>query len=198
MRPGCATTPTGSGRSRLLDFLRDTGKHFTLSYMLQKESVKSRMETGISFTEFSYMLVQAYDFWHLYRRRGLRAADGRQRPVGEHHGRDGADRPAGGEERACSGLSAHHHRVGRQVRQERGRECLARPARRPVPYKFYQFWLNTDDRDVERCLKFFTFLPLEDIAAILAEQQRIRAARRPARLAEDVTTRVHGAKRPAG
>ena len=63
--PDAATTPTGSGRSRLMEFLRDTGKHFTVNYMLQKESVKSRMEIGISFTEFSYMLVQAYDFWHL-------------------------------------------------------------------------------------------------------------------------------------
>ena len=89
----------------LMEFLRDTGKHFTLNYMMQKESVKSRMETGISFTEFSYMLIQAYDFWHLFRAEQLRAADGRQRPVGQHHGGDRADRPAGAGRRARTGAA---------------------------------------------------------------------------------------------
>ncbi len=76
----------------LMDFLRDVGKHFTLSYMLQKESVRSRMEVGITYTEFSYMLIQAYDYWHLLEERALRAPAGRQRSMGQHHGGDRAGR----------------------------------------------------------------------------------------------------------
>ena len=79
------------GELRLVDFLRDTGKHFTIPYMLAKDSVQVRLERGLSFTEFSYMLLQAYDFAHLHRVDGRRAADGRRGPVGQHHGRPGAD-----------------------------------------------------------------------------------------------------------
>ena len=102
----------------LMEFLRDTGKHLTLGFMLQKESVRSRLETGISYTEFSYMVIQAYDFWHLFRDRALRAADRRQRPVGQHHRRHRADRqtrrPAG----LRPGVSADHQHLGQQVRKE--------------------------------------------------------------------------------
>ncbi len=176
----------------LIDFLRDTGKHFTLNYMLQKEAVKSRMETGISFTEFSYMLVQAYDFLHLYRTERCELQLGGSDQWGnitagiELIGREG--------EGQAHGLvfplltMASGAKFGKS---ETGNVWLD-PAK-TSPYQFYQFWLNTDDRDVERLLTFFTFLPLEQIAKLMAEQgadQGQRVAQRA--LARDVTARVHG------
>ncbi len=176
----------------LIDFLRDTGKHFTLNYMLQKEAVKSRMETGISFTEFSYMLVQAYDFLHLYRTERCELQLGGSDQWGnitagiELIGREG--------EGQAHGLvfplltMASGAKFGKS---ETGNVWLD-PAK-TSPYQFYQFWLNTDDRDVERLLTFFTFLPLEQIAKLMAEHgadQGQRVAQRA--LARDVTARVHG------
>ena len=167
--------------------------------MLQKESVKNRMEAGISFTEFAYMLVQAYDYWHLNRHRRRRAADGRQRPVGQHHGRHRADPPARGQEQA-HGLvlplltTATGAKFGKS---EEGNVWL--DAGKTSPYKFYQFWLNADDRDVGSWLRIFTFLPLEEIDALLAEhaaEPGRRAAQR--RLAREVTATVHGAESPSG
>ena len=179
---------------RLLEFLRDTGKHFTLSYMLQKESVRSRLETGISFTEFSYMLIQAYDFWHLYRTERLRAADGRQRPVGQHHRGHRADRPARGRSR-CTAWSSRSspRRPGRKFGKSEGGNVWLDPER-TSPYQFYQFWLNTDDRDVERYLKLFTFLRLDQIARDDGRARaRIRGAATAQRvLAREVTATVHG------
>ena len=110
------------GETGLIDFLRDTGKHFTIPYMLAKDSVQTRLDRGLSFTEFSYMLLQAADFEHLYRTRGSRAADGRGRPVGQHHGWprvDPAARPA--EPRTMNARSA---RTGLPIR------CCCRRAAR--------------------------------------------------------------------
>ena len=182
----------------LMDFLRDVGKHFTLSYMLQKESVRSRMETGISYTEFSYMLVQAYDFWHLWTQDGCELQMGGSDQWGNI--------TAGGELIARREGGQGHGLVfpllttaagGKFGKSEDGNVWLD-PAR-TSPYKFYQFWLNSDDRDVERLLRFFTFLELDEIAGLMAEQAADpgrRAAQR--RLAEEVTTLVHGAKATAG
>jgi tyrosyl-tRNA synthetase len=113
----------------LMEFLRDTGKHFTVNYMLQKESVQSRMETGISFTEFSYMLVQAYDFWHLFRT-GVRKLVGGSDQWGTSQRGSGSS--GGG--RAAHGWSCPPHDGGRfEVREERRRQRLARPgAHQPV------------------------------------------------------------------
>ncbi|MEO7985045.1 MAG: tyrosine--tRNA ligase, partial [Gemmatimonadales bacterium] len=156
---------------RLMDFLRDTGKHFTISYMLQKDSVQSRMETGISYTEFSYMLVQAYDYLHLFRTESCELQVG------------GSDQWGN----ITAGSHLVERREGRQVhglvfplvttatgakfgKSEAGNIWL--DPERTSPYHFYQFWVNTDDRDVERYLKLFTFLPLDRIAAVMAEQGR--------------------------
>jgi len=177
----------------LMEFLRDTGKHFTVNYMLQKDSVKSRMESGISYTEFSYMLVQAYDFWHLWR------ADGCELQMG---GSDQWGNITAGAELIARREGAQAHGLtfpllttssgGKFGKSEAGNVWLD-PAR-TSPYRFYQFWLNTEDADAERLLKFFTFLPLEEIESVMAELRADpgrRAAQR--RLAEEVTTRVHGA-----
>jgi tyrosyl-tRNA synthetase len=177
---------------RLIDFLRDTGKHFTVGYMMQKESVRSRLESGISFTEFSYMVIQAHDFWHLSRTEGCELQMG------------GSDQWGN----ITAGIELVARREGRQVhglvfplittaggakfgKSEAGNVWLD-PAR-TSPYQFYQFWVNTDDRDVERYLKLFTFLRLDRIAATLAEHAAEPGRRVAQRLlAREVTTTVHG------
>jgi tyrosyl-tRNA synthetase len=176
----------------LMEFLRDTGKNFTLSMMLGKESVASRMEEGISYTEFSYMLIQAYDFWHLFKTEGCELQMG------------GSDQWGN----ITAGTHLVGKRDGREVhglvfplittatgskfgKSESGNVWL--DPERTSPYHFYQFWLNTDDRDIERYLKLFTFLRLDRIAATMAEHAADpgrRAAQRV--LAREVTATVHG------
>jgi tyrosyl-tRNA synthetase len=182
----------------LMEFLRDAGKHFTLNYMLQKESVKSRMETGISFTEFAYMLVQAYDFWHLWRTERCELQMGGSDQWGNITA--GAELIARKEGGSAHGVvfplltSASGAKFGKS---EEGNVWLD-PAK-TSPYRFFQFWLNTDDRDVERCLHFFTFFPVAEVAAVMAEHRRDpgkRTAQR--RLAEEMTSRIHGAETARG
>jgi len=181
----------------LMEFLRDTGKHFTVNYMLQKESVQSRMETGISFTEFTYMLVQAYDFWHLFRTAECEMQMGGSDQWGNITA--GIELIGRRDQGAAHGLvmplltTAGGAKFGKS---EDGNVWLD-PAR-TSPYKFFQFWLNTDDRDVGRLLNFFTFLPAEEIAAVMAAQEA-DPGQRPAQrlLAQDITTRVHGAETTA-
>ena len=176
----------------LMDFLRDAGRYLTLGWMLQKESVRSRMETGISYTEFSYMVLQAYDFWHLFRTESCELQIG------------GSDQWGN----ITAGIELIGKREGRQTygmvfplittasgtkfgKSEAGNIWLD-PAK-TSPYQFYQFWINTDDRDVERYLKLFTFLPLDEIASTMAEHAREPGKRGAHRLlARDVTSRVHG------
>ena len=141
----------------LMEFLRDTGKHFTLNYMLQKESVRSRMETGISFTEFSYMLVQAYDFWHLFKTQDCELQMGGSDQWGNITAGIELIFPERAESRLtalCSLLTTSAG--GKFGKSEDGNVWL--DPEKTSPYKFYQFWLNTDDRDVDRYLKLFTFL----------------------------------------
>jgi tyrosyl-tRNA synthetase len=176
----------------LMEFLRDTGKHFTVSYMLQKESVQSRLESGISYTEFSYMLVQAYDFWHLFRTEGCELQMGGSDQWGNITA--GAQLVDKREHRQVHGIvfplvtTAAGAKFGKS---EAGNVWLD-PAR-TTPYAFYQFWLNTDDHDVERYLKLFTFLRLERIAAAMEEHVRDPGRRAAQRLlAREVTATVHG------
>ena len=176
----------------LMEFLRDTGKHFTLSYMLQKEAVRSRMETGISYTEFSYMLVQAYDYWHLFTSEGCELQMGGSDQWGNITA--GIELIARRESREAHGLvfPLITTASGTKFGKSEGENIWLDPAR-TSPYKLYQFWLNTDDRDVERYLKLFTFLELSEFAVLMQAQQADPAAR-PAqrRLARAVTGLVHG------
>ncbi len=176
----------------MVEFLRDTGKHFTVNYMLQKDSVKSRMDAGISFTEFAYMLLQSYDFLELRRRDGVTLQLG---------GSDQWGNITAGIEliRRVDGAEAHGLTVplvtsssGTKFgKTEAGAVWL--DAERTSPYAFYQFWLGTEDRDVGRYLRFFTLLSREAIEALEAttaaapEQREGQQA-----LARDVTRRVHG------
>ena len=176
----------------LMEFLRDAGKHLTLGFMLQKESVRSRLETGISYTEFSYMAIQAYDFWHLFRTERCELQIG------------GSDQWGN----ITAGIELIGKREGQQTyglvfplvtttsgakfgKSESGNIWLD-PAK-TSPYQFYQFWINTEDRDAERYLKLFTFLPLDEISNTLTEHARDPGKRVAQRLlARDVTARVHG------
>jgi len=183
---------------RLMEFLRDTGKHFTLNYMLQKESVKNRMETGISYTELSYMLVQAYDFWHLWKTEQCELQMGGSDQWGNiTAGTELIGRREGAQAHGLVFPLLTNAAGGKFGKSESGNIWL--DPTKTSPYQFYQFWLNSDDRDVERLLRFFTFLPLDEIAAVMAEQTADPGKRAAQRLlAEDVTSRVHGAGTTVG
>ncbi len=181
-------------RLDLVGFLRDVGKHFTVSYMLQKESVKTRLDSGISFTEFSYMLLQAYDFLHLYRTRGCELQMG---------GSDQWGNITAGIEliRRLEGAQAHGVAAplltsasGAKFGKTEAGNLWLDPGL-TSPYKLYQFWINADDREVESYLKAFTYLSREEIEALMAEHAGRPEARVPHReLAREVTARVHGAE----
>ena len=178
---------------RLMDFLRDTGKHFTLNLMLGKESVASRMEEGISYTEFSYMLVQAYDFWHLFKTEGCELQMGGSDQWGNITA--GTHLVGKREGREVHGLvfPLLTTTAGGKFGKSEGENVWLDPER-TSPYRFYQFWLNTDDREVERYLKLFTFLRLDRIAAAMAEHTADPGRREAQRLlALEVTATVHGA-----
>ena len=180
----------------LTDFLRDTGKHFTVNYMLAKDSVKSRMErddSGISYTEFSYMLLQAHDFLHLF---------DTQNCVLQAGGSDQWGNIVAGVEliRRARGRKAHALVYPLLTRADgskfgktaEGTSVWLSPAR-TSPFRFYQYWFNTDDADVGTYLKYFTWLAATEIAeleTLLDEQPERREAQR--RLAREVTRMVHG------
>ena len=177
---------------RAVEFMRDVGKHFTVNYMLQKDSVQGRMEAGISYTEFSYMLLQAYDFLELRRRHDVRLQMG---------GSDQWGNITAGIEliRRSTGLAAHAitsplvtTSAGTKFGKTEG-GAVWLDAELTSPYQFYQFLVNVDDRDAGKYLRYFTLLSRE---AIEAHEAAIATApeKREAQyaLAAEVTTRVHG------
>lgn len=178
----------------LVTFLRDIGKHFTLSYMLQKESVKGRLQGGISYTEFSYMLLQAYDFLTLYRTKHCELQMGGSDQWGNiTAGTELIRRVEGGEAHAlCAPLITAAS--GKKFGKTEGGTVWLDPEM-TSPYQFYQFWINQDDRDVEGYLKTFTFRPRDEIAALMSQHAGDPGARIPHRaLSEELTTRLHGAE----
>jgi len=181
------------GSQGLIDFLRDVGKHFTVNVMLQKESVKARLEAGLSFTEFSYMLLQAYDFLHLFRERQCTLQVGGSDQWGNITvGVDLIRRVENGD---AHGLVAPL--VTMASGQKFGKTdagAIYLDPKLTSPYKFYQFWINVDDRDVEKYLKLFTHLPASEIKGVMAQQAKNPAGRPAQRaLASTVTSLVHGA-----
>jgi tyrosyl-tRNA synthetase len=182
-----------------LAFLRDVGKYITVNYMLAKESVRSRLEErdqGISYTEFSYMLLQGYDFVHLARAEGCRLQIGGADQWGNitcgielHRKMTGGETPIYGMVAPLL-LTASGKKFGKS---EKGAVYLDREL--TSPYQFHQYWLNADDADVEKYLKMFTFLALDEIAEVLRAHDADRARRiAQRRLADEVTTWVHGAE----
>ena len=179
-------------KQSLVDFLRDIGKHFSVNIMLQKESVKARLDTGISYTEFSYMLLQAYDFLHLFRERACTIQVGGSDQWGNiTAGIDLIRRVDGGEAHGLVAPLVTTASGAKFGKTEAGAMYLD-PAR-TSPYKFYQFWYNVDDRDVEAYLKLFTLLPRPEIEAQIKTHKKDPSRREAqGKLAVVVTTMVHG------
>ena len=178
---------------KALDFMRDVGKHFTVSYMLQKESVKTRLDVGMSYTEFSYMLLQAYDYLQLHQRDGVTLQVGGSDQWGNiTAGIELIRRTLGAEAHALTFPLLTTATGSKFGKTEAGAVWL--DPERTSPYRFYQFWINTDDRDVGQMLRSFTFLDRDRVEALdraTVEAPETREAQRA--LAADVTTRVHGA-----
>ena len=177
---------------RAVDFMRDVGKHFTVNYMLQKDSVQGRMEAGISYTEFSYMLLQAYDFLELRRRHGVRLQMGGSDQWGNiTAGIELIRRSAGLDGHAITSPLVTTSAGTKFGKTEAGAIWL--DASLTTPYKFYQFLVNVDDRDAGKYLRYFTLLEREAIeafdASISANPERREAQRA---LAREVTNIVHG------
>jgi tyrosyl-tRNA synthetase len=176
-----------------VDFLREVGKHFTVNYMMAKESVKSRLEGGISFTEFSYMLLQAYDYLELYRREGATLQIGGSDQWGNITAGVELIRRVEGKEAHALTLTLVTTASGTKFGKTEAGAVWLDP-NLTSPYRFYQFWINTDDRDVSTYLRYFTLLSREEIEALereTAEYPERRAAQQA--LGRDVTERVHGA-----
>jgi tyrosyl-tRNA synthetase len=186
------------GELSLIDFLRDTGKHFTIPYMLAKDSVQVRLDRGLSFTEFSYMLLQSYDFAHLNRTMGVELQMGGADQWGNiTAGLELIRRLGGGDEAAERAHGLAYKLLltpsGAKFGKSEEGESVWLDAARTSPYAFYQYWLNTDDRDVGTYLRWFTELPRAAIEALEAEAERSPEARPAQRaLARDITARSHG------
>jgi len=178
---------------KLVDFLRDIGKHFTVNVMLQKESVQARLEGGLSYTEFSYMLLQAYDYLHLYRKERCTLQVGGSDQWGNiTAGVDLIRRLENGEAHGLVAPLVTTAAGAKFGKSDAGAAIYLDPAL-TSPYRFYQFWVNVDDRDVESYLKLFTLKPREEIKQLLPEHKKNPGARTAQReLARDVTERVHG------
>ncbi|WP_427890371.1 tyrosine--tRNA ligase [Kribbella sp. GL6] len=176
-----------------LDFLRDIGKHFPVNRMLGREVVKARLEQGISYTEFSYVLLQSLDFLELYRRHNCTLQTGGSDQWGNlTAGVELIRRTDQGKAHALATPLVTKADGTKFGKTESGTVWLDREL--TTPYAFYQFWFNSDDRDVMQLVRYYTFRTPEEIAALeqaTAERPQAREAQRV--LAEDVTTLVHGA-----
>lgn len=177
----------------LVEFLRDTGKHFTVNWMMHKDSVKTRMETGISFTEFSYMLLQAYDFSRMYQNDGVTLQLGGSDQWGNiTAGTELVRRTQRGEAHGLTFPLLTDAQGKKFGKTEAGAVYL--DGQLTSVYEFYQFWINAEDADVGRLLRTFTLLDqpaIEGIEAAQAAAPHERAAQK--RLAREVTSLIHGA-----
>jgi tyrosyl-tRNA synthetase len=178
-----------------LDFIRDVGKHITVNYMMAKESVKKRLDgtTGMSFTEFSYQLVQGYDFYWLYMNRNCRLQMGGSDQWGNiTTGTELIRRKCGGEAFAFTCPLLTKTDGGKFGKTEKGNIWLD-PAK-TSPYQFYQFWLNATDADAEKWIKIFTFLTMEEIESLFRDHQKNPSFRLLQKtLAKEITVFIHGA-----
>lgn len=182
------------GEMTLLDFLRDYGKLFPINVMLAKDVVASRLEAGISFTEFTYQILQSIDFHHLWKNEHVRLQIGGSDQWGNITGGIDLIHRLEGNDAQAYGLTVPLllKADGTKFGKTEGGAIWLDPAK-TTPFEFYQFWLNTADNDVEKMLKYFTFLSEETIAELMNEMQN-DAAKRTAqvRLAQEVTSFVHG------
>jgi len=177
-----------------IEFLRDAGKHITVNYMMAKDSVKKRIEgeTGISYTEFAYQLMQGYDFYWLYKNKHCKLQMGGSDQWGNiTTGTELVRRKAGGEAFALTCPLLTKADGGKFGKSEQGNVWLAPD--KTSPYNFYQFWLKAADTDAEKWIKIFTFLTKETIEQLIADHRKDAAARLLQKtLAKEVTIFVHG------
>jgi tyrosyl-tRNA synthetase len=176
-----------------LNFIRDVGKHITVNYMMGKDSVKKRLEgeTGMSFTEFTYQLVQGYDFYWLYQNRNCKLQMGGSDQWGNIvTGTELIRRKAGGEAFAFTCPLITKADGGKFGKTEKGNVWL--DAKKTSPYQFYQFWLNASDEDAKKWIKIFTLLPKEEIDALIIKHESAPHERSlQKKLAEELTCFVH-------
>lgn len=177
-----------------LDFIRDVGKHMSVNYMMAKDSVKSRLETGMSFTEFSYQLVQGYDFYWLWKNKSCMVQLGGSDQWGNIvTGTELIRRKGGGQAFAVTTPLIKKADGGKFGKTEEGNVWLDKT--KTSPYKFYQFWLNSSDEDSKNYIRIFTLKSQEEINAIVTEHEQaphLRVLQKS--LADEVTTRVHSAE----
>ncbi|MEU4481380.1 tyrosine--tRNA ligase [Micromonospora sp. NPDC023966] len=186
-----------TGEMSVVEFLRDVGKHFPVNKMLAREVVRARLESGISFTEFSYQLLQANDFFELHRRHGCQLQYGGSDQWGNiTAGVDYIRRRGAGPVEAFTTPLVTKSDGTKFGKSETGAVWL--DPEMTSPYAFYQFWVNADDRDVTRYLRYFSFRSreeLEELEKATAERPQARLAQRA--LAEELTTLVHGEREMA-
>lgn len=177
-----------------LNFIRDVGKHISVNYMMAKDSVKNRLETGMSFTEFSYQLIQGYDFVHLFRENGVRLQMGGSDQWGNiTTGTELIRRMTGGEAYALTAPLVKKADGTKFGKSEGGNVWLDR--NKTSPYKFYQFWLNVSDEDAMNWFPIFSLKTREEIEGIIAAHQEAPHTRAVQHaLAEELSTRVHSAE----
>jgi tyrosyl-tRNA synthetase len=175
-----------------LEFIRDVGKHISVNYMMAKDSVKSRLETGMSFTEFSYQLVQGYDFYYLNKHKNCIVQLGGSDQWGNIvTGTELIRRKGGGEAYAVT-TPLIKKADGTKFGKTEGGNVWLDP-KKTSPYKFYQYWLNASDVDAENYIKIFTLKNKEEIDALIKEHKEAEYLRKLQKsLAEDITRRVHG------
>ena len=180
----------------LIDFVRDTGKHITVNYMMAKDSVKKRISgentEGMSFTEFTYQLFQGYDFYHLYKEKNCRLQMGGSDQWGNiTTGTELIRRKAQGKAYAITVPLVTKADGTKFGKTEGGNVWL--DANRTSPYKFYQYWLNSSDEDAEKYIKIFTFLSKEEIDTLVLEHKQAPHLRLlQKKIGEEVTTMTHG------
>lgn len=174
-----------------LDFIRDAGKHITVNYMMSKDSVQKRLETGLSFTEFTYQLIQGYDFYYLNKEKNIKLQFGGADQWGNIvTGTELIRRKGGSDVFAFTCPLLKKADGGKFGKTESGNIWLDRE--KTSPYQFYQYWVNVADADAKNLIKIFTFLPLETIDALILEHEaapHLRILQR--KLAEEITTMVH-------
>ena len=174
-----------------LDFIRDVGKHITVSYMMAKDSVQKRLEAGLSFTEFTYQLVQGYDFYWLYSNKNCKLQMGGSDQWGNIvTGTELIRRKANGEAFALTTRLITKADGSKFGKTEEGNIWL--DPKKTSPYRFYQYWLNTSDEDATNFIKVFTQFSREEIESLLAEHSVNPSERKLQKeLAKDITVRVH-------
>ena len=175
-----------------IDFLRDVGKHFTVNYMISKDSVKSRMESGISYTEFAYQIMQGYDFYELNQLHNVTLQLGGSDQWGNMTAGTELLRRKANKQGHVITIPLITDSTGKKFGKSEG-NAIWLDADKTSPYEMYQFWLNVDDADAVKMLKIFTFLSLEEIAEIEEQFEAARHERLAQKvLAREVVSLVHG------